>query len=75
MSDDRAPEILAAIHTVDTSVAVLTERVDGLRAEDTKAAAELKVQSARVDKLERLAWIAIGIAIASGVPDVATLFA
>lgn len=70
---DRGYEILAAIHVVDTSVATLTERVDTLRLEDSKAEAELKFQTARIDKLERLAWVALGVALASAIPDVAAL--
>lgn len=73
MTEDRAPEILAAIHVVDTNVAVLTERVDVLRTEDTRAADTLKVHGMRLDKLERIAYVALGIAIASGVPQLANL--
>lgn len=55
-------------------LARIETKLDSLIQRDDTAERRLDAHSARLDKLERIAYVALGIAIASGVPQVAAAF-
>lgn len=68
MSTDEATQILAAVARVE-------EQIKNLDRADGTAEKRLDSHSTRLDKLERVAYVALGIALASGLPALAALFA
>lgn len=67
MTDNENSQILVAIARLD-------EKVTNLVGADTRANEQLAEHRIRLDKLERLAYTALGIALASGVSGIAGLF-
>jgi len=61
------------VSTILAAIARVEEQVTGLRRDDARAEDRLNAHSARLDKLERIAYIALGMAVAAGAPQVAAL--
>lgn len=66
MTTSDVSEILAAVARVE-------EQVKSLAKDDDRATSRIDQHSTRLDKLERIAYVALGIAIASGLPQLANL--
>jgi hypothetical protein len=58
------------ITTILVAIARVEGRLDSLQAADTTSGERLEAHSHRLDKLERLAYVALGMAVASGLPQV-----
>jgi hypothetical protein len=66
MTQQDIAQILAAVAEVKTEVRNLAKA-------DDRAATVSDKQSTRLDKLERIAYVAIGLALASGASDLVSL--
>lgn len=56
------------------SVARIEGKMDAFAKADTDAASLLKEHAGRIDKLERIAYVALGVALASGAPQLVSIF-
>lgn len=68
MTTTEVAQILAAVARVE-------EQVTGLRRDGDTATKRLDQHSTRLDKVERFAYVALGVALASGLPDLVALIA
>lgn len=59
---------------VAIALARMEGKLDGLSTADDKADALLKEHGSRIDKLERIAYVALGVAIASSMPQLVSVF-
>lgn len=56
------------------AVARVEGRLDALASADSRMSQRLDSHAKRLDKLERLAWMALGAAVVSGAPELIALF-
>lgn len=62
------------VSTILQAITRLDEKVEGLRRDDDTATKRIDAHSTRLDKLERIAYVALGMALAAGAPQVAAIF-